>query len=216
MLNVKFVNKSGERVMLYEGSGLLKILEPGKRWDKDPSEGVLDTVVVMDERMKFPPSGVRPKWIAQTEWTWNECPEHSIFAPFRTIVFLDGNQVKLKKRPKWKEPQMRWPVVTFLFLSHKMKLIKLHLDRGFSSEPTTFYNGLPHRMSVDPLSKYAPYKNWIFDEAPVQKDKNPFGGAMVEEFEMIERGEDKRSATELEKIAELKKKDEERRKAGQF
>jgi hypothetical protein len=50
----------------------------------------------------------------------------------------------------------------------------------------------------------------------VQKDKNPFGGAMVEEFEMIERGEDKRSATELEKIAELKAKDEERQKLGLF
>jgi len=216
MVKVKFVNKSGERVTLYQGGSILRVLEPGQRWNRDPSEGTLRTTAVMDENMKFPVLRQRPYWIEKTEWIWEECPKGEIYAPYRTITFLDGNQVKLKKRPKWKEPQMRWPVVTFLFLSHKMKLIKLHLDRGFSSEPTTFYNGLPHRMSVDPLSKYAPYKNWIFDEAPVQKDKNPFGGAMVEEFEMIERGEDKRSATELEKIAELKAKDEERQKLGLF
>ena len=215
MVKVKFVNKSGERIFLYQSGSILRILEAGKHWDRDPSEGTLRTTILHQHETP-PPPRPQPKWVDTTEWVWEECPESEIFAPFRTIVFEDDNIVKLKKRPRWKPPEKAWPCVSFLFKSHKMKMLKERLDRSTSTSPTTFYNGIPCRISVNPLSKYAPFKNWIFDEAPAQKDKNPFGGAMVKEFEMTERGEDKRSAIELEKIAELKKKDEERRKAGQF
>jgi len=82
--------------------------------------------------------------------------------------------------------------------------------------PTTFYNGIPQRISVHPLSRYAPFKRWIFDEALVLKDGNPPFKNMKEVYEMTERGEQKRTPAELEKIAELKAKDEERRKLGLF
>jgi hypothetical protein len=216
MVKVKFVNKSGERVTLYQGGGILRILEPGNRWNRDPSEGTLRTTVVMDENMKFPPPRPGPRWIKETEWVWEECPEGSMYAPFRTITFLDGNEVKLKRRPRWKAPEMKWPCVLFLFKSRKLKIHKLHLDRDVSSFPATFYNGIPVRISVHPLSKYAPFKKWIFDEAPAQKDGNPPFKNMKEVYEMTERGEQKRTPAELEKIAELKAKDEERRKLGLF
>jgi hypothetical protein len=214
MVKVKFVNKSGERVTLYQGGSILRILEPGKRWNRDPAEGTLRTTVVMDENMKFPPPRPGPKWIDEMEWVWEECPEGEIYAPFRTITFLDNNVVKLKRRPFWKLPEMKWPVVTFLFKSRKLQIYNLCLDRsGFSA---TFYNGIPVRITVHPLSRYAPFKKWIFDEAEVLKDKNPFGGGMEKTYETTERGEDKRPAAELEKIEQLKKKDEERRKLGLF
>ena len=216
MLKVRFVNRSAERIFLYQqGGSILRILEPGKRWNRDPSEGTLRTTVVMDEHMKFPPLRPGPKWIDETEWVWEECPEGSMYAPFRTITFLDGNEVKLKRRPRWKAPEMKWPCVLFLFKSRKLKIHKLHLDRDVSSEPATFYNGIPQRITVHPLSKYAPFKRWIFDEAEVLKDGNPpYGGAMVKTYELVECGEDERPGTELEKIAELKKEAEERRKLG--
>ncbi len=216
MVKVKFVNKSGERVTLYQGGGILRILEPGNRWNRDPSEGTLRTTVVMDENMKFPPPRPGPRWIKETEWVWEECPEDSIYAGYRTITFMPDNEVKLKRRPGWIESEMEWPCVLFLFKSRKLKIYQLHLDRGVSSFPATFYNGIPVRISVHPLSKYAPFKKWIFDEAPAQKDKNPFGGGMEKTFETTEHGENKRPAAELEKIEQLRKEDEERRKAGQF
>ena len=214
-VTVHFINKSGERVRLYESGGILKILEPGKRFNRDPAEGTLRTTVVMDTQMKFPPPGAKPYWIDKVEWLWEECPESSMYAPYRTIVFLDGNEVKLKKRPGWKPPELKWPVVTFLFKSRKMKILRERLDRE-AGEARVFHNGIPIRITVHPLSRYAPFKNWIFEEVLAQKDKNPYGGALMQEFEMIGRGEGKRSATELEKIAELKVKDEERRKLGLF
>jgi len=210
-VKVKFVNKSGEEVTLYQGGSILRTLGAGKRWNRDPSEGTLDTVVV-GEGQKFPPPRPRPFWIAETEWLWEECPESEIYAPFRTVTFLDGNQVKLKRRPRWREPEMKWPCVSFLFKSHKMKVLKERLDRDISSEPATFYNGIPCRRTVNPLSKYAPYKRWIFDEVMELRDSNPPKKEMVEAYESTERGEDKRPAAELEKIEQLKKEAEERRK----
>lgn len=216
MVKVKFVNRSGERVTLYQSGGILRILEAGKCWDRDPSEGTLRTTVVMDENMKFPAPRAQPKFIDKVEWIYEECPEGEIYAPFRTITFLDGNEVKLKKRPRWKAPEMEWPTVTFLFKSHKMKLIKLHLDESMTTFPATFYNGIPCRITVNPLSKYASFKRWIFDEELVTKDSNPPFKQMTEAYEMTERGEDKRPRHELEKIEALKTKDEERRKLGLF
>lgn len=213
MVKVKFVNKSGDRVTLYEGRGLLKIMEPGKRWNRDPSEGTLRTVHVDETHgQKFPPPRPKPYWIDKTEWLWEECPDNSIYAPFRTVIFEDGNVVKLKRRPFWRFPKMAWPVVTFLFHSHKIKMHKEHLDKDVSSMPATFYNGLPVRRTVNPLSKYASWKNWIFSEVMELKDANPPYKTMVESFEMTEHGEGKRPATELEKIEQLKKEAEERRK----
>ena len=214
-VKVKFVNKSGEEVTLYQQNGsVLRTLEAGKRWNIDPSEGTLGTVVVAGDKQKFPPPRPHPRWIDEVEWTYEECPEDSIYAPFRTIIFLDNNVVKLKRRPKWKEPDMEWPVVTFLFESHKMKMHKEHLDKDVSSDLATFYNGIPVRRTVSPISKYAVYRRWIFDEVMVLKDANPPFKQMVEAYEITQRGEDKRPATELEKIEELKAKDEEHRKLG--
>ena len=214
MVKVKFVNKSGERVTLYQRGSILRVLEAGQRWNRDPSEGTLGTTVVMDEHMKFPPPRPRPHWIDKTEWVWEECPEDSIYAPFRTVVFLDGNEVKLKRRPKWKPPELKWPVVTFLFKSHKMKAHTERLDCDPWSRASSFYNGIPVRISVHPLSKYAGFKNWFFDEEVVMTDGNPPYQLMVKNYKVTEHGEDKRPATELEKIEELRAKDEERRKLG--
>ena len=47
MVKVKFVNKSGERVFLYQqGGGILRVLESGQKWNRDPKEGTLGTVMV--------------------------------------------------------------------------------------------------------------------------------------------------------------------------
>lgn len=215
-VKVRFVNESGEKVTLYRQDGsVLKVLEEGKRWNRDPKLGTLSTVSVDEAHgQKFPPPRPGPKWIDKTEWTWNECPDDSIYAPFRTITFLDNNVVKLKRRPFWKAPQMEWPCVLFLFKSHKMKMIRERLDKDISSFPETFYNGIPVRLTVSPISKYAPYRKWIFDEVMELKDANPPYKTMVETYEMTEHGEDERPAAELEKIAELKAKDEERKKLG--
>lgn len=211
-LSVKFVNKSGEQVTLYQGRSILKVLEAGKRWDRDPKLGTLSTPVVTGEQ-KFPPPRPGPKWIDKVEWTYEECPEESIYAPYRTIVFLDGNEVQLKKRPHWKEPEMKWPVVLFLFKSHKIKIYQPHLEGDVISGARTFYNGLPVRITVSPLSRYAPFRKWIFDEVMVlKKEAYPPFKQVIEAYEATEHGEDKRPANELAKIAELKAKDEERKK----
>jgi hypothetical protein len=111
---------------------------------------------------------------------------------------------------------MKWPIVTFLFKSHRMKMHKERLDSDMLSEASVFYNGIPVRLTVDPLSKYAPFKNWFFDETMVTKDANAPYKTMAESYEITQHCEGKRPAAELEKIAELKVKDEERRKLGLF
>ncbi|MCK4820704.1 hypothetical protein KA005_33370, partial [bacterium] len=92
-VKVQFVNQSSEKITLYRQDGsVLKVLEAGKRWNRDPKEGTLSTVVVGGEQ-KFPPPRPQPHWIDKIEWVWEECPEGEIYAPYRTITFLDGNQV---------------------------------------------------------------------------------------------------------------------------
>lgn len=215
-VKVKFVNESSEKVTLYRTDGsVLRVLEAGKRWSRDPKLGTLSTVSVDESHgQKFPPPRPGPKWIEKTEWTYEECHESEIYAPYRTIIFEDGNVVKLRKRPCWKEPEMAWPVVTFLFKSHNLKMHKERLDHDMLSEASVFYNRIPVRRTVHPLSKYAPFKNWIFSEVMKLKDANPPYKTMVESYEITQHGEDKRPATELERIEGLKKKDEERKKLG--
>ena len=214
MVKAKFVNKSGEEVILYQQNGsILGTLGAGKRWDKDPKEGTLSTVVVAGEQ-KFPAPRPRPRWIDEVEWVWEECPEDSIYAPYRSITFLDDNVVKLRQRPHWKPPEMEWPVVTFLFKSHRMKTHKERLDRDGFGSAAVFYNGIPCRLTVNALSKYAPYKKWIFSEVMELRDGNPPYKQMVETYEITQHGEDKRNVIELEKIAELKAEAEERQKLG--
>ena len=215
MVKVRFVNQSAEKVVLHQqGGSIIKVLEEGKRWDRDPKEGTLGTVVVAGDHQKFPAPRPQPKFIDKVEWIYEECPEDSIYAPFRTIIFADNNVVKLRKRPHWKAPQMEWPCVLFLFKSHNIKMHKERLDRDGFGSAAVFHNGIPVRLTVHALSKYAPYRKWIFDEAMVLKDANPPYKTMVESYEIVQRGEDKRPATELARIAELKAKDEERRKLG--
>jgi hypothetical protein len=205
-LAVHFINKTGARVRIYQPGGILHILEPALRWDKVDN---LNTVVVMDDKMKFPPRQPDPKWIKQTEWVWEEADVYSIYAPFRTVIFLPGNKVKLRRRPHWQEPEMAWPVVTFLFKSQSMELQTMQL--GLSTMAVSLPNKIPMRISVDPLSKNAPYENYFFDEQLVLKDADPPFKNMKEVYESTEYGGRKRPADELQKIAELKEKDEERR-----
>jgi len=213
MVKVKFVNRSAEEVILYQQNGsILGTLGAGKCWNRDPKEGTLETVVVAGDHQKFPAPRPQPKFIDKVEWIYEECPEDSIYAPFRTIIFVGGNIVKLRQRPHWKPPEMEWPVVTFLFKSHRMKTHKERLDRDGFGSAAVFYNGIPCRLTVNALSKYAPYQKWIFSEVMELRDANPPFKQMIEAYEITEHGEDKRPGTELEKIAELKAKDEERRK----
>lgn len=205
MVEVKFVNRSAERVLIYQEDGsVLKILESGGCWDRNPNEGTLRTSVISQHETPPPPQP-KPVWISKTEWLWENCPITAPYAPFKTITFLDGNEVQLKKRLFWKFPEMKWPCVTFLFRSDKMKMIKERLDRDPSSEATIFYNGIPSRKSVNPLSKYASYKRWFFSEERIQ---NP-SYKQIETCELIQYGTNIRSINELEKIAELRIKNEE-------
>lgn len=215
MVKVKFVNKSGEEVTLYRQDGsVLNVLKEGQCWNRDPKEGTLSTVAVDScHGQKFPPPRARPHWIKETEWI-GEVPDDSIYAPYRTVIFADGNIVKLRKRPHWKEPEMAWPCVLFLFKSHRMKVHKERLDHYQAADASVFYNGIPVRLTVDPLSKYAPFKNWFFSETMKLKELDPLTKQMIETYEITQHGEDKRPANELQKIAELEKKDEERRKLG--
>jgi hypothetical protein len=217
MVSVKFVNKSGEEVTLHHQDGsVLNVLESGKRWNRDPKEGTLSTVAVDScHGQKFPPPRAKPHWIEETEWI-GEVPDDSIYAPYRTITFLDGNEVKLKRRPFWKEPDMAWPVVTFLFNSHRMKVHKERLDHYQAADASVFYNGIPCRLTVDPLSKYAPFKNWIFSEVMELKELDPLTKQVIETYEITQHGEGKRPAGELEKIEKLKAEAEERKKLGRF
>ena len=205
MVSVKFINKSGDRIILYQEDGsILKILENGRCWDRDPAGGTLRTTVLHQHETPPPPQP-QPRWIDKTEWIYEECPDGSPYAPFKTITFLDRNEVRLKRRLFWKLPEMKWPCVTFLFRSDKMKMIKERLDRDPSSEATIFYNGIPSRKTVDPLSKYASYKRWFFSEERIQ---NP-SYKQIETCELIQYGTNIRSINELEKIAELRIKNEE-------
>lgn len=213
MVSVRFVNKSSEKVTLYRQDGsVLQVLKESQCWNRDPKDGTLSTVAVDScHGQKFPPLRPKPYWIKETEWI-GEMPDDSIYAPFRTITFLDNNVVKLKRRPHWKPPEMKWPIVTFLFKSHKMKMHKERLDHYQASDATAFYNGIPCRLTVDPLSKYAPFKNWIFSEVMVLKDVNPPYKTMAETYEIVQSGENQRPATELREIERLKAEAEERRK----
>lgn len=214
MVKVKFVNKSGEVVTIYRSDGSsLGVLGAGKSWNRDPKEGTLRTVHVDSVHgQKFPAPREKPYWIDKTEWVWEECPEDSMYAPFQTVIFEDGNVVKLERRPNWTAPEMAWPVVTFLLRSHKMKKHAERLDRDLFGDARVFHNSIPVRISVHALSKYAPYRKWIFEEVMELKDANPPRNQMAEYFEIIQRGEDKRPAAELEKIEQLKKEAEERKK----
>ena len=212
MVKVKFINKTGVRVRIYQPGGILHILEPALRWDKVDN---LNTVVVMDTKMKFPRPQIAPKWIKQTEWLWEDVDLYSIYAPFRTVTFLPGNEVKLRKRPHWEPPKMAWPVVTFEFRSHSMEIQTMqHL--ALSTMAVNLPNKIPMRISVDPLSKYAPFENYFFDEKLVLKDVNPPFKTMKKVYESTEYGQKKRPTDELAKIAELKSKEEEREKLGLF
>ncbi len=124
MITVRFVNQSSDKVVLYQPDGSVwKILESGKCWDRNPNEGTLRTSIVSQHEAPPPPQP-KPVWISKTEWEWENCPDDSPYAPYKTIVFLNGNKVKLKKRYFSKLPEMKWPVVTFLFPSPKMEMIK--------------------------------------------------------------------------------------------
>ena len=123
---------------------------------------------------------------------------------------------KIRKRPRWKPPEMEWPIVSFLFKSHKMKAHAERLDRDGFGSAAVFHNGIPVRITVSPLSRYAPFKKWIFDEELVMKDSNPPFKIMVKAYESTEYGADKRPVDELQRIAELRAKDEERKKLGLF
>jgi len=201
MVPVRFVNKSGERVILYQEDGsILKILENGKCWDRDPASGTLRTKVISQHEIP-PPSQTEPYWIDKVEWLYEKCPDRSPYAPYKTIIFLDGNKVKLKRRLFWKNPELAWPVVKFLFKSQKMKLIRERLDRDSSVLASIFLNGIPVRKSVNPLSKYAEFKNWIFSEQPIQ-DSNP--SKQIKCSSIVQYGENERPPNELARIDELK------------
>lgn len=207
MVEVKFINKSGERVFLYQLDGSVwQILESGKCWDRNPLEGTLRTSIVSQHEAPPPPQA-SPKWVDKTEWTTN-VPDESIYARYKTITFLDGNVVKLKKRLFWKFPEMDWPVVEFLFTSNKIKMIRERLDRDSSVLASLFLNGIPVRKTVSPLSRYAQYKRWFFQEQPV-KNASP---KQVTCDEIVQYGEGIRDENELDRIEELKAEEEERQK----
>lgn len=209
MVTVKFVNRSAERVLIYQEDGsVLKIMESAKCFDRDPAGGELRTVVLHQNEEPVPPQS-KPKWIKETEWVYEECSEHSNYAPFKMIIFEAGNEVKLKRRHFWKFPEMDWPVVTFLFESNRMKLIKDRLEGEYSGEASIFLNGIPVRKTVSPLSKYAQYQKWFFCEQPM-KNANP---KQIGNREIIQFGESLRSKNELEKIEVLRAKAKEREKA---
>lgn len=207
MVPVRFINKSGERVILYQKDGsILKFLENGKRFDRDPNEGTLRTSVI-SQHEKPPPPQAQPRWIDEIEWT-TEVSENSVYAPFKTIIFEDGNKVRLKKRYFWTYPKMDWPVVVFTFKSPKMKMIRERLDGDSSVLASIFLNGIPVRKSVSPSSKYSEYRNWYFVEQPVKKT----APKQMECTEIIQYGEGIRNGTELNKLAKLKAEEEEREK----
>lgn len=192
MQTVWFVNRSGERVTLYKGNGLLKNLEPAQRWDRDPDEGTMRTVVLHEKQT--PPALVpEPKWIKETEWIYETCPEESIFAPFTKVIFLPENKVELMKRSFWRAPKLDWPVVSFLFKSPKMKIFKIFLDGSLGGTAISFYNGIPMRITVNPLSKYAEWNRWNIE------DEREWGAG-------------RRGESELHKIADIRFESEERLK----
>lgn len=202
MVPVRFVNKSGERIILYQEDGsVLKILENGRCWDRPPSEGTLRTSVISQHEAPPPPQP-DPVWIDETEWK-TEVFETSVYAPFKTITFLDGNEVRLKKRLFWKLPEMDWPVVQFIFRSTRMKLLKERLEGEIGGETSIFLNGIPVRKTVDVTSKYAEWKRWVIS------DDN-------EDKELRQSGESYRSSSELARITDFRLKEEERKKKEQL
>jgi len=207
MVLVKFINKSGERVHLYNEDGsILRVMENAKRFDRDPKSGTLRTSVISQHETPPLPQP-DPKWIDEVEWE-GEVSDSSPYANYKTIIFLAGNRVKLKKRLFEKVQELKWPVVTFLFKSPKMKMIRERLDRDSSVLASIFLNGIPVRKSVSPSSKYADYRHWYFVEQPVKK-KLP---KQMEATEIIQYGEGFRNSTELKKLAKMRFEEEEREK----
>jgi hypothetical protein len=84
-----------------------------------------------------------------------------------------------------------------------MKVHKERLDKDISSDAAVFYNGIPCRRTVNPFSKYAPYRKWIFDEVMVLRDSNPPKKEMIEAYENAEYGEDRRPGDELAQIEQI-------------
>lgn len=186
----------------------LKILEAGKCWDRDPAEGTLRTGIISQHESPPPPQP-DPVWIDEVEWIYENCPDSSVYAAFKKITFMDGNRVRLKKRLFSKVQELRWPVVTFLFKSPKMKLIRERLDRDSSVLASIFLNGIPVRKSVDVLSKYAKFRRWYFSD---EERKGSTPSKQISCSEIVQYGESIRTRTELKKIDDLKAKDEERKK----
>jgi hypothetical protein len=208
MVDVKFVNRSAERVLIYQEDGsVLKILESGRCWDRNPNEGTLRTSVISQHETPPPPQP-KPVWISKTEWLWKGCPDNSVYAPFKTITFLDGNKVQLKKRLFWKFQELDFPVTVFLFTSKKMKMIRERLDRDSSVLASIFLNGIPVRKSVSCSSKYSKYRYWYFVEQPVKKTSPK----QMEATEIIQYGERIRNSTELKKLERMRLEEEEREK----
>ena len=88
---------------------------------------------------------------------------------------------------------MSWPVVSFLFTSPKMKLQKIFLDKSLGGSAVSFYNGIPMRVTVNPLSKYAQWNKWNLNDER-------------------EWGEKRRGRSELHKISDIRVEEEERLK----
>lgn len=205
---VKFCNTSGERISLYREDGsIFKIIE-NVGWNRDPAGGTLRTGIISQHENPVPDQE-EAYWIDEVDFVWNDCPNTHPYAPFKKITFLKGNQIKLTRRNFWRLPEMDWPVVTFLFESPKIKFMKDRLEPTFSSEPIIFLVHIPTRVSVDPLSKYAKYRNWFFCEQPMKK----VSPKQIGTTEIVQFGERLRGRKELEKIEELRAEAEEREKA---
>lgn len=207
MVEVKFVNKSAEQIQLYNEDGsILKVLENAKCWNRDPKGGTLRTTII-HETESPPPPQEDPKWIDRVVWE-TEVADSSPYANFKTITFLDGNKIHLKKRFFWKFMELDFPVTTFLFKSNKLKIFRERLDRDLSVLASIFLNGIPVRKTVAASSKYSEYRNWYFLERLVPKDSPK----QMESTEIIEWGEGIRNSTELKKLAKMRWEEREREK----
>jgi len=141
----------------------------------------------------------------EVEWLYESCSELSPYAPYKKIIFMDGNVVRLKKRLFWKLPELPFPYVTFLFKSGKMKLIRERLDYDSSVLASVFLNGIPVRKTVQLKSKYARFKRWNFIDRPMQ---NAIPSKQIRSTELIQFGEDERSPKEVFRIDELRVEEE--------
>lgn len=196
---VKFCNKSEERVSLYREDGsIFKIIE-NVGWDRDPNSGTLRTGIISQHENPVPDQE-EAYWIDEVDFVWNDCPDSHPYAPYKKITFISGNRVVLKRRHFWKLPEMDFPVVSFLFESDRLKLMKDRLEGDFAVEATIFLNGIPVRKTVSANSKYAQYRNWFFCEQPM-KQANP---KQIGNREIIQFGERLRGRKELDQLKLLK------------